>query len=84
MNQNEFNQIEIFNHKTNHILHLLLSVLTAGFWIGIWAIVSCVNCSKRNDIRKTTGLKPETNYAGVVLVGVFLMFAWLLTLVGGM
>jgi hypothetical protein len=26
--------------QTNHILHLLLSIVTAGFWIIIWAIAA--------------------------------------------
>ena len=26
--------------KTNHILHLLLSILTAGFWIPVWILVT--------------------------------------------
>jgi hypothetical protein len=26
--------------QTNHILHLLLSIITAGFWLIIWAIAA--------------------------------------------
>lgn len=26
--------------QTNHILHLLLSILTAGFWLVIWGIAA--------------------------------------------
>lgn len=39
----------------NHVLHLLLSVVTVGFWIPIWMLVSvfgsgaykCPNCGAR-------------------------------------
>ncbi len=29
-------QVVVFRKGTNHILHLLLTVLTAGLWIIIW------------------------------------------------
>ena len=29
--------------KTNHVLHLLLSILTAGFWIPVWILVALRN-----------------------------------------
>ena len=67
-------QIEILSKKTNHVLHLLLSLITAGFWVPVWIMVACANCSGRNDIRKTAGLKEETNYGGAILVAVFCLF----------
>lgn len=33
--------------KTNHILHLLLSVLTAGLWLIVWLFVADNNSHKR-------------------------------------
>lgn len=38
--------------KVNHILHLLLTLLTAGFWLLVWILLSmtkkevCVECGK--------------------------------------
>jgi len=29
--------------KTSHILHLLLSIITAGLWIPIWILVAISN-----------------------------------------
>lgn len=29
--------------KTNHVLHLLLSLITAGMWIPIWILVAVSN-----------------------------------------
>ncbi len=33
-------QVMIRRQGTNHILHLLLTVLTAGLWLVIWILVS--------------------------------------------
>jgi len=32
--------------KVNHALHIVLSILTAGFWLPIYAIILIVNGSK--------------------------------------
>lgn len=29
--------------KTSHLLHLVMSVVTAGFWVPIWVIVALIN-----------------------------------------
>ncbi len=43
--------------KVNHILHLILSILTGGFWIPVWVMLwvcsywgggICIHCGKRN------------------------------------
>ena len=38
--------------KTNHVLHLLLSIITAGFWIIIWFIVALSNSFENSKIDK--------------------------------
>lgn len=38
--------VVVVNKGTNHILHLLLSIVTAGLWIPVWVIVSIVNATK--------------------------------------
>lgn len=37
-------------YKTSHILHLLLSVLTAGLWIAVWLLVTISNANERQKI----------------------------------
>lgn len=38
--------------RTNHILHLLLSVFTLGFWAPIWLIIALMNGhTNSNNIR---------------------------------
>ena len=55
------NQIMPANsYKVNHILHALLSVLTIGFWIIIWALIClgtldtnfyCVKCGNKTRLK---------------------------------
>lgn len=35
------------SQKTNHILHLLLSVVTVGWWVPVWLLVSANNAIER-------------------------------------
>jgi hypothetical protein len=37
-------------HQTNHILHLLLTLLSFGVWVIVWRIVAVSNAEKREDI----------------------------------
>jgi len=34
--------------KTNHILHLILSIITGGIWIPVWIFVHCFGASAEN------------------------------------
>ncbi|HFH3514132.1 hypothetical protein [Pseudomonas aeruginosa] len=36
--------------KTNHILHLILTVLTGGLWLVVWVITLCSNDSQNKKI----------------------------------
>ena len=36
--------------KTSHIVHLILSILTAGLWILIWILVAVSNSSENSRI----------------------------------
>ena len=38
--------------KTSHILHLLLSIITAGIWVIIWILVAISNGSVNSGIDK--------------------------------
>ena len=39
-------------YNTNHILNLLMSVLTAGLWLPIWLLVTISNANERAKIDK--------------------------------
>jgi len=48
-------QIFILNSQkkqTSHILHLILSIITSGFWVIVWVIVAVSNNSHNNRIQK--------------------------------
>jgi hypothetical protein len=34
--------------ETNHVLHLLLSVVTCGLWLPVWAIIGWRNSERRD------------------------------------
>jgi len=38
------------DHKTAHVLHLLLSVLTAGLWVPLWLLVALSHANERQKI----------------------------------
>ena len=40
------------SQKTNHILHLLLSVVSVGWWIPIWILVSISNAIERGKTER--------------------------------
>jgi len=47
---------EAGEYNTNHVLHLLISLLTAGLWIPVWFLVAQRNASKRASIINKTSL----------------------------
>jgi len=52
--------------KTNHILHLLLAVITCGLWLPVWLMVS-----GSNNIRNA---KPS-NMRNFLILGALIAFA---------
>ncbi len=67
---------------TNHILHVILSVLTAGIWIPIWILTSikvggwrCKECGSSASAG-SDGL--NTNMGGIIVLLAIILFAmWL-------
>ncbi len=39
-------------HSTNHILHLILCIPTAGLWFFIWPLIAFSNSRKRAAVEK--------------------------------
>ncbi len=64
---------EMDRHKTNHILHVILSIFTLSFWMIVWAFVAASNVKERNIIRKNYGMESESNVMGAILVLFFLL-----------
>lgn len=59
---------ECERHKTNHILHFLISVISIGAWLIVWLFISSSDTSARNDIHKKYGITQEPNNAGLFIV----------------
>jgi hypothetical protein len=58
--------VVIFRKGPNHILHLLLAIVTAGIWIPVWLLLSitegnwrCSVCGS-NKVRTESGRKLDT------------------------
>lgn len=48
--QTEFQANLVKGHRTNHILHLILSIVTLGLWLIVWLIVALTNKEKRRVV----------------------------------
>ena len=42
-------------HQTNHILHLILAVITFGIWTPFWILVAISNAIERKKIAHRAG-----------------------------
>jgi hypothetical protein len=45
--QSDFNAVVLHGKPVNHVLHLILSVLTVGFWLIVWALLVLTNKPQR-------------------------------------
>jgi hypothetical protein len=59
--------LELMHYKTNHVLHLLMTVFTAGLWVCVWIFVCASNTSKRNQVRTAYGFKKESNISKFII-----------------
>lgn len=39
-------------YRTSHLLHLVLSIITAGFWIPVWLLVTISNANERQKAER--------------------------------
>lgn len=51
MNDKSLLIAEYSNAKTNHVLHLLLTIFTAGVWVIPWILIAASNAGKRSKLR---------------------------------
>ena len=42
---------ELKLHEVNHLLHLVLTLITMGLWVVVWVIVTLTSSAKINDLR---------------------------------
>jgi hypothetical protein len=46
----EYQAVLVSGHRTNHLLHLVLTLATCGLWAIVWAILGVTNQEKRDVI----------------------------------
>ncbi|MDL5160600.1 hypothetical protein [Actinomycetospora termitidis] len=51
--QTEFSAVVRFEASVNHVLHLLLTLITFGFWIIVWIALSISAASRRKTVMLT-------------------------------
>lgn len=51
--------------NTNHLLHLVLSAVTCGAWLPVWACVAIYNAMTKDKIRTVTSAQPGGWYGPV-------------------
>jgi len=59
---------ELAQYKTNHVLHLILTILTVGFWSLCWIFASSSTIQKQNDVRKKYKIKQKFNAPAVTII----------------
>lgn len=69
---------EAGEYKTNHVLHLLLSLLSAGVWIPVWFLVAQKNASKRASIINETSTFSKVFMITILVVGFFIFLGVIL------
>lgn len=70
---------DLDRHKTNHTLHVILTVVTFGMWIFGWCIVASNNCDKRNVILKRYNKPLDSNigfHLFVIILAVNVITFW--------
>lgn len=55
MNQIKALQLLSKKKSTSHVLHLILSLITVGFWIPVWIIVTLSNSIENRRIDREVG-----------------------------
>lgn len=59
---------ELAQYKTNHILHLILTIITAGFWSFFWILSAATTIQNQNKIRKQYDIDEKVNVPGLTIV----------------
>ena len=55
MNQVKAMQLLSKKKSTSHVLHIILSLITVGFWVPVWIIVTLSNSIENRRIDREVG-----------------------------
>lgn len=77
-------EIFVLNSKkknTNHVLHLILSIVTGGLWLLVWLVVAINNNSHNSkiddEINLLMGVRPQPKRISPVVLVLITVAAWL-------
>lgn len=45
--QSDFQAVLVRGHRPNHVLHLILSLVTFGLWVPVWLVLTVAGGEKR-------------------------------------
>ncbi|MDJ0924292.1 MAG: hypothetical protein QNJ77_06985 [Acidimicrobiia bacterium] len=65
--QSDYDAVVIKGKKTNHVLHLILSVVTMGLWLPVWLILVILNQEEKRRLAVDAYGNISTEVEGVVL-----------------
>jgi len=71
MNNSDYSQIMLIENRTNHLLHIALSIFTLSAWLYPYILITAINLSKRNKIRRANHMPIENRFP--------IFFAWFCT-----
>ena len=49
--QTDYSATLVKGHRPNHVLHLILTIITLGIWLIVWILVSILSGEKRAALR---------------------------------
>ena len=49
-------------YRTSHLLHLVLSIITAGFWVPVWLLVTISNANERQKAERRIASIESSRY----------------------
>jgi len=49
--QTDFQAVLVRGHRPNHLLHLILSIVTLGLWIPVWIVLSIVKRERHRVVQ---------------------------------
>lgn len=65
--QSDYNAVVIKGKRTNHVLHLILSLVTFGFWLPVWLILAIMNQEQKHLLTVDAHGNVSTQVEGLVV-----------------
>ena len=67
--ESEFQAVLVTGKKTNHLLHLILSIVTLGLWLIVWAVIALSGDPVKGNLLDNALFTPNASQAGTIRSG---------------